>query len=91
MMVEGCKPIAVHANPDPFMHEWQDDGTPRVVEGHHIVHLVVLTIFPCLVPMLNKPRSRLTHQQVGCIPMVEKKPGTFIIADPLAKISGAYD
>jgi hypothetical protein len=32
----------------------------------------VLMIFPRLVPVLIKPRSRLTHQQAGYIPMVKK-------------------
>jgi hypothetical protein len=63
---------------------------PRVVKGHYVVHPIVLTIFHRLVPVVIEPMSRLRHQQAGYIPMVEMKPGTFIIADPLAKISVAY-
>jgi hypothetical protein len=47
------------------MHEWQDGNTSRMVEEHHVVHPVVLMIFPCLVPVLIEPRSRLTHQQAS--------------------------
>jgi hypothetical protein len=39
--VVGRELVAVHANPEPFVHEWQDGGAPRVVEGHHIVHPVM--------------------------------------------------
>jgi hypothetical protein len=88
--IVGGKPVAVHATPKPLTHKRQDGGAPRVVEGHHIVHLVMLTIFPRLIPMVIKPMSRRRHQQAGYIPMVEIKPGTFIIADSLAKISVAY-
>jgi hypothetical protein len=70
--VEGGEPVDVHANPDPFMHEWQNDGTPRMVEGHHIVHPIVLTIFGRLIPVVIEPMSRLRHQWEGYISMVEK-------------------
>jgi hypothetical protein len=50
----------------------------------------MLTIFLCLIPEVIKPMIRLGQQQAGYIPVVEMKPGTFIIADPLAKISVAY-
>jgi hypothetical protein len=84
------EPVAVHANSKPLAHERKDGGVPRVVKGHHIVHLVVLTIFPRLVTVVIKPMSRLRHQQTWYISMVKMKPGTFIIADPLAKVSVAY-
>jgi hypothetical protein len=72
------------------VHERQDDGAPRVVEGHHVIHPVMLMIFHRLIIVVIEPISRLRHQQEGYIPMVEMKPDTFIIADPLAKISVAY-
>jgi hypothetical protein len=89
-LVDSGEPVAVHANPEHFVHERQDDGAPRVVDGHHVIHRVVLTIFPLLVPVVIEPVSRLRYQQAGYIPIVEMKPGTFIITDALAKISGAY-
>jgi hypothetical protein len=62
MLVEGGESVAVNANPDTFIHEWQDGGTPRLVEGHHVVHYVMLTIFPRLIPVVIEPMSRLRHQ-----------------------------
>jgi hypothetical protein len=86
----GGELVAVHANPEPFVQEWLGGGAPRVVEGHHVVLPVVLMIFHRLILVVIEPMSRLRHQQEGYIPKVKMKPGTFIIADPLAKISVAY-
>jgi hypothetical protein len=88
--VVGGELVAIHANLEPFVHERQDGGASRVVEGHHVIHSIVLTIFHRLVPVVIEPMSRLRHQQAGYIPMVEMKPDTFIIDDPLAKIIVAY-
>ena len=57
-------------------------SVPRMVEGHHVVHLVVQTkITSCLVPVL-----RLRHQQEGFIPT---ELITFNIADPLVQLPRA--
>ena len=44
-LVDGGEPVAVHANPESVIHEWQYGGAPRMVEGHHVVHRVVHTIY----------------------------------------------
>ena len=86
VIIDGGDPVAVHANPEPVVHERQNGCVLRTVEGHHVVHRVVQTIFSCLVPVLIDPTSRLRHQQAGFIPT---ELITFTIADPLVQLPRA--
>ena len=84
--VDRGDPVAVHANPESVVHERQNGGVPRTVEGHHVIHCVVQMIFSRLVPVLIDPTSRLGHQQAGFIPT---ELITFTIADPLVQLPRA--
>jgi hypothetical protein len=44
-----------------------------VVEGHHVVHPIMITIFHRLFLVVIEPMCRLRHQQAGYVPIVEMK------------------
>jgi hypothetical protein len=55
------------------VHERQDGSAPSVVEGHHVVHPVMITIFHHLFLVVIEPMCRLRHQQAGYVPIMEMK------------------